>query len=275
MKINNLVVVSDLHSGCSLGLLSPDGATLDDGGRYMPSPLQLVVWNWWQEFWKVFVPAATKGEPFATVINGDSLDGPGVKRATHQWSHNLNDQAVSCERILRPVVQASKGGFYVVRGTEAHVGPSAVEEEKLARTLGAIPNKQGQHARNELWKMVGPSLVHCLHHIGTTGSAAYEITALGKEVSESFVEAGRWHRRFPDVIVRSHRHRHSEAVFPSANGRTYGVVTPAWQLKTPFAYKIPGARLAEPQIGGIVIRYAHGETFVRPWVKSLEREAAE
>jgi hypothetical protein len=272
---NNLVIVSDLHIGCTMGLCHPDGARLDDGGTYLPSPLQLIVWEWWREFWDTFVPDATKGEGFAVLVNGDAIDGKGIKGSTHQWSHNLGDQCRMAQTILQPLVDAAKGGFYLVRGTEAHVGASAVEEERLGMALGAVPNRIGQYARYDLWKRVGPSLVHALHHIGTTGSSAYEITAVGKELVEEFVEAGRWERPFPDVVVRSHRHQHSEAVFPSAHGRTYSVVTPAWQLKPAFAFKVPGARLSEPQIGGIVIRHAHGETFVRPWIKSLEREEPE
>lgn len=274
MSVANLVVVSDLHIGCQVGLCHPDGATLDGGGRYAPSAVQRKVWDWWETFWGEFVPEATKGEPYAVVINGDALDGVH-HGSTTQWSHNLTDQAIMARSILAPIVATCDGRFYLVRGTEAHVGKSAQEEERLARELGAIANADGIHARWQLWKMVGPRLIHCLHHIGSTGSQAYEATAAHKELVESITEAGRWNRRYPDCIVRSHRHRHIETVIPTSNGRAYAVVTPAWQLKTPFTWKIPGARLSEPQIGGVVIRYAHDELFVRPWVKTLDREEPE
>jgi hypothetical protein len=272
--IANLVVVSDLHVGCQLGLCHPDGARLDGGGVYHPSILQRKVWDWWEEFWQSFVPSATKGEPYAVVINGDILDGVH-HNSTTQWSHNLTDQAIMARSILAPVVSGCGGRFYVVRGTESHVGQSAQEEERLSRELGAIANVQGQFARYELWKMVGDRLVHCLHHIGTTGSQAYEATAVHKELIESITEAGRWNRRFPDCVVRSHRHRYIEDVIPTANGKAVACVTPAWQLKTGYVFRVAGGRLSEPQIGGLVIRVAHGELFVRPWVQSLEREAPE
>jgi hypothetical protein len=177
--------------------------------------------------------------------------------------------------VLAPVVALANGLYFHIRGTEAHVGVAGQEEERLARELGAIPNEIGQHARYELWKMVGPRLVHLMHHIGTTGSQAYESTAVHKELVEAFVEAGRWDRRPPDVLVRSHRHRHLETLIPTSNGSARAVVTPAWQGKTPFAWRIPGARQSEPQFGGIVIRWAHDELFVRAWVRSLTREAPE
>jgi hypothetical protein len=57
--------------------------------------------------------------------------------------------------------------------------------------------------------------------------------------------------------------------------RAIAVVTPAWQSKTRFAWKIPGARLSTPQFGGIVIRYAKGELFVRTKVWTVARSGIE
>jgi hypothetical protein len=272
--ISNLVVVSDLHVGCQLGLMHPLGAMLDNGGNYSPSEFQIKVWSWWREFWDEFVPKATKGEPYGVVVNGDILDGPGVRGATHQWSHNLTDQARAAFQILKPIVDACEGRFYVIRGTEAHVGKSAQEEERLASELGAIPNRQGLFSRYELWKWVGPSLVHLAHHISATGSMQFESTAPHRELVDSFTEAGRWGRRPPDVIIRSHRHRHVETVIPTSRGRAFSTTTPGWQGKTPFVWRGSG-RLSEPQFGGVLVRHAHSETFVLPWVQSLEREEPE
>ena len=58
----------------------------------------------------------------------------------------------------------------------------------------------------------------------------------------------------PDVIVRSHRHRAFETRVPTANGYGISLVTPAWQLKTPFTFRIALGRSSMPQIGGILIR---------------------
>jgi len=272
-RLNNLVVVSDLHVGCALGLLGPNGAALDDGGHYAPSPFQKVVYNWWIEFWDVFVPEATKGESFAVVCNGDALDGVH-HQATTQWSHNLTIQARAAKDLLAPVVARCAGLYWHIRGTEVHAGTSAQDEERLAAELGAIPNRIGQHARYDLWKLVGPKLVHLSHHIAATSAMQYESTAPHRELVDSFAEAGRWSRRPPDVVVRSHRHRCIDTGMPTASGRSYSVTTPGWQGKTPHVWKGSG-RLSEPQFGGIVIRYAHDELFVRSFVKSLAREEAE
>lgn len=270
---NNLVVVSDTHCGCALGLYR-ESPKLDDGGGYAASALQRKMLGFWDEFWESFVPEATRGEPFTVVHNGDAINGKphgGITNITD----NLTIQRRIAETLLRPIVQKCEGRYYHIRGTEAHVGKSAQDEEELARTLGARPNDDGQHARYDLWKLVGPSLVHLLHHIGTTGSAAYEATAVHKELTESFVEAGRWGKRPPDVIVRSHRHRAIEIKISTSRGNGIAAVTPGWQGKTPFVWKIPGARLSEPQFGGIVVRHAHGRTFVDFYTRTIERSNVE
>ena len=91
MTINNLVVVSDTHSGCRLALCPPEGIALDDGGRYIPSEFQQKMWVMWQEFWQEWVPRVTYGEPFDLVHNGDAIDGVH-HNSTTQVSHNFEDQ---------------------------------------------------------------------------------------------------------------------------------------------------------------------------------------
>ena len=278
-RTNNIVVFSDTHCGCRLGLCPPDGVPLDDGGNYSPSALQLKVWGIYEEF-RIWTKKVTKGEPWDLVMNGDALDGVH-HRAVTQISHNLKDQLACAVYALGPFVKECKrsgGRYYHIRGTEAHVGPSAQEEERLAEHLGAEPNETGQFARWELWKRVGSGkghLCHFLHHIGTTGSQAYESTAVHKELVESFVEAGRWGDEAPQVIVRSHRHRHFETRIAHKDGYAIATVTPAWQLKTPFTYRIPGSRLAQPQFGGVLIRAGDEELHTRFFVRRVERAKEE
>lgn len=270
VDVNNLVVVSDTHCGCKVGLIHKDGAGLDDGGIYKPSKLQRKMWDMWDEFWGAWVPEATRGEPFAVIHNGDCIDGVHHRSVT-QISHNLADQAEIAYRVMEPIVELCEGRYFHIRGTEAHVGKSGQEEERLAKRLNAIPNTEGQHARYDLWKTCGPKLVHLLHHIGTTGSQAYEATAVHKELTETFTESSRWGEQPPSVIVRSHRHRYIQTSIGTGSGTAIAVVSPGWQGKTPFTWKIAGARLAPPQFGGLLVRWAHNRIFVDSKVWTIER----
>ncbi len=268
MKIRNLVCISDTHSGCGLSLC-PKKVQLDDGGYYERSDLQKKIGKLWDIFWNEVVPEYTHNEPFIVVHNGDAVDGVH-HQSTYQISQNLTDQAEIAYQLLKPIVDKCEGRYYHIRGTEAHVGKSGQAEEALARRLGAIRNSEGQSARYDLNLLLGNGLINFLHHIGTTGSQAYESTAVHKELTESYIEAARWGRRPPDIIVRSHRHRYIETSIPTVNGKARAVVTPAWQGKTPFAWKIPGARLTTPHFGGIVIKWAPSGLFIREKVWTVE-----
>lgn len=266
--IRNVIVVSDTHVGCSLGLMRKDGARLDENNPLKPSPLQLKVWAMWEEFWGEWVPRVTHGEPFVVVHNGDAIDGCH-HNSTTQWTHNLTMQRNHAYKILEPIVEMAEGRYYHIRGTEAHVGKSASEEEALAQQLGAIPNETGQHARYDLWLRVAGRLCHFLHHIGTTSSSQHETSALNAEYAASCTDAARFGHEPPFVVVRSHRHRNSEIRLPAQHGYATVFVTACWQLKTPFAWKIAGARVTTPQIGGSLIRDGGEELHTRHQVWSV------
>lgn len=255
MVINNIVVISDTHFGCKLALC-PNEFKLDEGGIYKASKLQKKLYTMWYNFWNEWVPAATREEDYIIVHNGDIIDGIHHNTVT-QISHNITDQSRIAIEMMSTVVNNKKcKGYYQIRGTEAHVGKSGQYEEAIAKQLNAIPNKMGNYARWELWLEFGKykKLLHFTHHVGTTNSASYESTAVYKELVEAYNEAGRWKKRPPDVVIRSHRHRQFEIKIATEGGYGMSIVTPSWQLKTPFVYKQTLGRATLPQIGGYLIR---------------------
>ena len=268
------IVVSDTHCASTLGLCSPNGHKLDDGGMYKPSRLQKKVWSIWEdEFWNGWVPKVTKGEPYDLIVNGDAMDGDHHSTSTI-ISRNLHDQFKAAKDCLAPSVArclASGGRYYHIRGTEAHVGQSAQEEERLAEALGAVQDEEGNFSRWDLWKRVGGALCHFSHHIGSSGSQAYESSALMRELVEAFVESGRWGDEPPQVVVRSHRHRCMSITIPTDKGLGIAAVTPAWQLRTPYTHRLTQGRVGMPMFGGLLIRAGDEETHVRMFVRRIER----
>jgi hypothetical protein len=270
-RIRNVIVISDTHSGCQLALCPPV-VTLDSGGTYRQSKLQKKVWEMWGFFWGEWVPKVTKGEPYIVVHNGDAIDGKHHDSVT-QITQNITDQVSIAIDVLGPIVKAKNcAGYYHIRGTEAHVGKSGQAEEGLARALGATPDEIGNYARWELWMKLNGSLIHFSHHIGTTNAAAYESTAVYKEMIEAYVDAARWRKQPPDVVVRSHRHRAFETRIPTAKGYGISLVTPGWQLKTPFTHRLALGRSSMPQIGGVLIRHGNEDSiFTRSQVWNIDR----
>lgn len=276
--INNAVVVSDLHCGCKMGLYPCDSwedLVLDCDTSTKPSKLRCEIYSAWRKFWDEWVPEATRGEEYVIVINGDAVDGRHHNSVT-QISQNLSDQKKIAEAVLKPELMRKEcKALYCIRGTEAHVGSSGETEETLAELLGATKNSKGQFSSDTMWlRLGGPKgcLAHFAHTIGVTGKTHYESSAVMSEIGEMYVEAGRWGNAAADVIVRSHRHRYIEIRVPSQHGYTIGVVTSGWQGPTPFSRKVAGGRMAEPQIGGILIRQGDVDLYTRSFVVGMERE---
>lgn len=264
--INNLVVVADLHCGCQLGLCPPEGITLDEGGRYTPSALQLKTWRNWREFWDEWVPRVTRGEPYAVLCNGDAIDGVHHNSVT-QITHNLKDQRNIAYEVLAPIVSKA-AGYIHIRGTEAHSGKSGQQEEALAQSLGAEPNEQGQYAQWRVCLRVGRGLVLVSHNIGRTSSAAYETSAPQRALLNAIYRAAKANREIPDVVVRSHRHRHIETKIKTYKGYCRSCVTAGWQLMTPFGYRIDPDN--PPELGGMLVRCGDEDVYTRHETWELE-----
>jgi len=278
LAVNNLIIVSDMHMICRLGLF-PAGyeLPLDGGGVYRGSKLQDTVWAWWREFWDDWVPTVTRGEPYSIVINGDCIDGGAHHGNTTHISANPEDERKLALHVLKPLVKKAVR-YYMVRGTEIHVGQSGCNEEAIARELGAVKDHYGQYSRWRLRLRCGHGLVDIAHHIGTTGSMAYETSAIHKELEQIYVDAARWGDEPPDVVVRSHRHTNAETrirITKRRHGRKHqgfatSCTTAGWQLKTPFAHRIPGGRRSRPQFGGTLVRCGDEEMYTRHYVQSIQ-----
>ena len=266
--INNLVVVSDLHCGCRMGLCTAD-IPLDGGGFYTQSVIQKASSLWWDEFWNDWVPEATRGEPFAVVVNGDAVEGTHHGSKT-PISHNHADQQRAAEIALQPVVAACGGRFYMVRGTEAHVGQSSENEERLGQALGAVRNEKGAATSYSLRLRVGPALVHLAHHIGGSSKIGTAASAITAEYEQMLANSARWGWEPPDVIVRSHIHSNIEVKMPTARQFGMCLITPAWQAMTPFGRKIRVGRVSEAQMGGILIRAEGDDVYSRSFVRCME-----
>ncbi len=271
IDVLNAIIISDIHAGCKLAIC-PEYVRLDEGGTYHISRFQRILLDCWNVFWTEWVPRVTRDEPYVLILNGDAMDHRH-HNSTTQISQNTADQQNIAYELLAPKVDKA-AAYYHIRGTEAHTGPSGEEEEKLAKRLGAVKDEAGNSSRYELFVTIGDCLLHCTHHIGVTGSMAYETTALMKELAESFSNAPRWRERAPDVVARSHRHRHAEVRIPTANIYGYCFTTSGWQLKTPFVFRGLG-RIATPMIGGSLVRQGDEEFFTRHKTWPLKRPRVE
>lgn len=264
-KIKNCVVISDTHFGSSVALSQIH--QLDDGGYYHPSALQSKLYKLWLGFWEWAYEHVGK-EPFIIVHVGDVTDGVH-HRTTQLSSGNLSTQANLAIDMMQPHVSRA-AAYYQIRGTEAHVGASAQEEEQIAKELGAVKDPEtGNYARWELWLKMSGHLIHFAHHLGHTSSSAYESSALMREVVAAFAESGQWGFRAPGAVVRGHTHRFLTIEGP---GDWIGVKLPAWQAKTAFTYKID--RLRGPMFGGVLFQAGKEGLEMKKWIRTVKQTTA-
>src|SRR5216117_1758889 len=165
-KAKHILLVSDTHFGSSVSISQIH--QLDDGGYYKPSALQGKLYKIWLGFWD-WAYAHVGKEPFVLVHAGDIIDGLH-HRITQLTTGNLTIQArLAIDMMMPHVSRAQK--YFQIRGTAAHVGVSAQEEEAIACALGAEREKEtGNYSRWMLWLKFGGKLLNIAHHLGTTTS---------------------------------------------------------------------------------------------------------
>ena len=245
-----IITISDLHVGSTVGIC-PERVKTVDSGTYLPNKYQRTLLKYWRHFWTLFVPDITKGaDKVILVINGDIIDGVHhntVNILANSWAVQ-EYAAIELLKGIHKLCPVKIDDIYVVKGTETHVGPNGESEDRIADAIGANANGDGEVAAYQRWIDVDNVLFQFAHHIGTTSSAASNVRTNAELVS-AMVEAAQWGQKIPHVIVRSHRHRFIEVPIPSVHGRIRCVITPGWQVRTPFTERIDRMRM--PHIGGV------------------------
>lgn len=254
MTKTNVVVFSDLHVGSTVGLW-PGKHRVEGGGSYEANVYQ----QWLLKCWHTATEQINKIRPKPIVVlNGDELQGVNV-RDGQLVTNKIDIQVDAALRLLEPVRKAARK-LYVVRGTEWHVGKAAEHVELLARQLGTEKDPASdQWSWWELYLDVGGPVIHFAHHVGISSVPWYEATVPLRDTLLLLAELWRFFgKKAPNVrmVVRSHRHRF---IYVKAPPDIHVVVTPAWQLKTAFAYKRASSML--PEIGYVWIQY-DGEDIV-------------
>ena len=259
-----VAVVSDLHCGSTVALCPPR-IELDDGGFYEASKAQRWMWERWHTFWESIERRRDKEKAdLIFVCNGDATDG-NHHGTTQILSGNPTAQAAVVNAVLHYPLTLQPNALAFIRGTEAHVGPSAAYEERIAVGL----KKDGRPVVTDpatgaasWWKfpMDVQGVRFDFAHHGKVGTRPWtKMTAPYTKAFEIWAEAGMRNEPPPHVAVRSHMHRFADtySAYP-----TRLIQTPAWQLATAYTYRIAPDSLAD--IGGVVLTVRDGALTVDP-----------
>ena len=240
-----LIVISDLHCGSRHGLL-PRGMFDQDKAPISLTTKQEWLIDRWHEFTREWIPNITRGSPFSVLLNGDAVEGVHHGGA-ELVSHHVTDHVLIAERLLLPLRNKAKN-FWVVRGTESHVGLSAANEESLAKLLNATTADEKYYSHWELNIELEGKLINAAHHARSGVNPA-------ANVYQRFVASRARHgQQIPDIFIRSHLHEVSYFKTDKAGGWIHSIVTRPWQAMTGYAHK------AVPEALSFVGSHAFGIT---------------
>lgn len=245
LKRAQVVWVSDLHVGSTVGL-SPKRFTIDDANTHDASESQLLLLNFWNDFWR---RRKKDARPMVIIIGGDAVDGDH-HRTLQLWTQDELVQVDASVELLKPAVNLSEKAF-LLRGTTAHVGQSGRYDSRVARELG-IPSFY------HLQLNVGGVLFDLSHHGVGTGKRIWNLGNVARmyarHIALSHIARG---ARAPDVVIRGHVHKCVHETIRDNGHATEMIIAPSFQLKTEFAYRV-STEDDMSDIGGVVVGVENG-----------------
>ena len=263
MRTRTVIAISaDKHSGSSLGLMMPTPFQLHDGGTYTPSPAQKILWKQYDECLD-FVVEQRKRSRLIFIENGDVCEG-----IHHGTTQVLSSRIEEHEQIAVDILDYTfkKLKFkdddlaYMIAGTEEHGGSGSQSENRVAEDLDCFvaqysenSNKPHRFTWDRLLLKVNGILLDIAHHGGAVGRRAWTTENGMRNLVKSFYfQSLEDKTELPRYWIRSHNHQFVySGIYSGNHGNIEGFVTPSFQLKTGYAYKIAGHRLSD--IGMLVI----------------------
>ncbi len=263
-KTTVIAVTSDQHCGSTVALC-PERIKLDDGGEYAASKPQRWLWACWVDFWsRVEATRRKHHAKLVQVYNGDLTEGDHHK-TTQILSGNPTAQAAVVNACLAVPLALKPDALFFIRGTEAHVGPSAAFEERIALGLSKDKRpvvKEAETGNGSHWHAtmdVQGVRLDFAHH-GRMGQRPWtRINVVANLAAEIFYDHARAERPHPHLAVRSHLHQFADT---HEAHPTRLIQTPAWQLATAYIHRIAPGAIAD--VGGLILTITDGKLEVEP-----------
>lgn len=246
-----VAIKSDIHAGSTLGACPPDGVRLDDGGMFMPSKPQVWLYECMLDYWAAVAKARTQHKAGLVVVyNGDLFDGPAHHGTPQCISSHPEPQMYLATTLFGLGKKLRPDRTYIVRGTEAHVGPSGATEEAFAAMIGAQKNHDAH--RYSWWHLrlnINGTRFDFQHHPSSKGNLPWTRPGMMARLAfRIWTEHKERNLEHPHIAIRSHTHVHGDSYDAH---RTRAIITPAFQLKTAFGHKVAADSIAD--VGGLIV----------------------
>jgi len=249
-KIQDTVfaVFNDEHSGSHVAPLPPKQWEFR-GKNVTPNRLQRLLYNQYMEYAET-VAKWRRGKRLVVVKLGDAVDG--VHHDTKELitpyiseQKEINEELT--ERALKAMDFGKDDRMFWVAGTPAHAGES---EEELAATFG-VKKINGRRVQPMLDLTING--VRCLfyHHGANKGGGANKGNAVRNRLRNMYYDYRDAGKNPPQLVVTADKHQHWYEPFVRENFTMHGIISPAWQVKTDYVYKVAPEALSN--VGGVVI----------------------
>ncbi len=268
MSNHILVVTGDHHANSTVGLCPPT-VSLDDGGYYHASAGQRWIWNCWLTFWRQVQKLKDQSNcPITWLILGEIADDLKHSKTQLITTNPADIIEIGLETITHQADLVDE--LIVIRGTEAHTGPSACLDEEIARRLLAKRSPSGTMSHWEFRGEFSGVVIDAQHHPAASSRVPHTRgNEAGRLASRIFYEysidniirlrTGRDLAPWPHLVLRGHNHWPADSGDNQPGGHPVAairaIITPSWQLPTAFGYRLGGGRLP---IGGLIITCCDG-----------------
>lgn len=256
------VWVSDLHVGSTVAL-SPKKFLLPEGNYFKPNKLQRFINSFWDEFWKRRWALKI---PTVICFGGEAIDA-NHHNTPQIWTDDETVMAAAASDVLSPVTKRASRCFWV-GGTAAHSGGLSRWDRLVMEKL-EVPTLSASQVEYRDRAVISGVTFDLAHH-GPSISKKVWLTENGvRAYAKNIILGCLAHRRSPpDVIIRGHVHVQNKQEVSLGEYTTRIAISPSWQLKTEYAYRVDSENDIS-DIGGIVAIVEDGK------VHSLEFDSIE
>jgi hypothetical protein len=253
-------IVSDMHVGSKYALCPPVVDT-SSGGEYKASPLQLEIYEFWEQLARKW-----RNKFDCLVLNGEPIDGPGKNGSRGQdcWDTDVKSQMRAANQCLDMFGKPTR---YMTMGSAYHTTVEGQSiDEFFGEKYGFIKNrKKGCYAPKKLTLNVDGIIFEFSHVAPYTRVWPY-LAPSGNELKNLLAHAAAKKRERPDIVVRSHVHY----AFDYRIGDSIHLIqTPSWKLYDSYILNKSPAGYIDPHIGMYVVKIENGEYSVIPEILSF------
>ena len=239
-----IAVYNDLHAGSPVAPFPPRQWEMPEG-NYLPTRLQIELYNHLKEASEE-IGRRRKGKRLIIIKLGDMVEGLHHNSKQVSSTRRAVHEAISLELMDRidEWTGFTDGDLeFFVAGTESHVEES---EERIARDRDAqayIPPTESGRDGVYVFPVLNITIngIPCFfaHHGPATGEGANKGNGLRGRIKNMYLEYLEIGKVPPRLVVFADKHRkHYERVWRSDKVMIDAIISPAYQVKTEFVYKI-------------------------------------